>query len=378
MIISIDNYTLVEYNLQFFAKEGPGGEKTEEPTSKKLDDARKKGQVAKSHELNMAVELMAFFVILKIYLSTMGSLFENFFEKIYSQIPDTIVMYDGQIPLAAIKSNISAMLLQIVIMCLPFFLSGIIISFACSILQVGFKVTTEPLKPTLNKLNPASGIKKIVSAQSLFELVKSIAKIVLIAIVLFYYLKSRSESLFLLYDMSLEAAIDLLFDIIINLGLRIAAVYMIIAVSDFVFQKRKFHKDMMMTKQEIKDEYKEAEGDPQVKGKQKQRMREASQRRMMQDIKKADVVITNPTHYAVAVLYEQDKNTAPIVVGKGSDYLAKKIKEVARDNDIEIVENKPLARMLYANVDIGQMIPPELYKAVAEVLAFVYHLKGKA
>lgn len=153
---------------------------------------------------------------------------------------------------------------------------------------------------------------------------------------------------------------------------------MVIALLDFAYQKWKFRQDMMMTKQEVKDEYKNQEGDPQIKGKQRQRMREASQRRMMQQLPEADVVITNPTHFAVAIKYDPDRYDAPYVLAKGEDYLAQKIKEIAREHDIEIVENKPLARMLYANVDIGGLIPPELYQAVAEVLAFVYHLKGKA
>ena len=154
-------------------------------------------------------------------------------------------------------------------------------------------------------------------------------------------------------------------------------VYMVIAILDLVYQKRKFKKDQMMTKQEIKDEYKQSEGDPQIKGKIRQKMREASQRRMMQDIPKADVVITNPTHYAVAVRYDSEQEAAPVVLAKGEDYLAQKIKEVAKENKVEIVENKPLARMLYHNVDIGEQIPPELYQAVAEVLAMVYHMQGK-
>ncbi len=161
------------------------------------------------------------------------------------------------------------------------------------------------------------------------------------------------------------------------MGIRIAAVYMVVAYADYRYQKWKFRDDMKMTKQEVKDEYKNMEGDPQVKGKQKQRMREASMRRMMQQLPEADVVITNPTHYAVAIKYDPDKYDAPYVIAKGEDFLAQKIKDVAKENHIEIVENKPLARMLYANVEIGGLIPPELYQAVAEVLAFVYHLKGK-
>lgn len=152
---------------------------------------------------------------------------------------------------------------------------------------------------------------------------------------------------------------------------------MVVAYADYRYQKWKFRDDMKMTKQEVKDEYKNMEGDPQVKGKQKQRMREASMRRMMQQLPEADVVITNPTHYAVAIKYDPDKYDAPYVIAKGEDFLAQKIKDVAKENHIEIVENKPLARMLYANVEIGGLVPPELYQAVAEVLAFVYHLKGK-
>ena len=166
-------------------------------------------------------------------------------------------------------------------------------------------------------------------------------------------------------------------EIVIDLGIRISAIYMIIAFADFAYQKYKFHKDMKMTKQEVKEEFKNQEGNPEIKGKIRQKMREVSQRRMMQALPEADVVITNPTHYAVAIKYDPDVGRAPIVIAKGEDFLAQKIKEVAREHEIEIVENKPLARMLYANVDIGAEIPPELYQAVAEVLAFVYHQKGK-
>ena len=159
--------------------------------------------------------------------------------------------------------------------------------------------------------------------------------------------------------------------------MKVSFVYLIIAALDFAYQKHKFNKDQMMTKQEIKDEYKNAEGDPAIKGKQRQRMQEASRRRMMQDIPKADVVITNPTHFAVAIQYDAEVAAAPVVLAKGEDHLAAKIKEAARENHVEIVENKPLARMLYYNVDIGQQVPPELYQAVAEVLAMVYHMQGK-
>ena len=152
---------------------------------------------------------------------------------------------------------------------------------------------------------------------------------------------------------------------------------MVIAFADLFYQRWKFHEDIKMTKQEVKDEYKNAEGDPQIKGKIKQKMREASQRRMMQNVPKADVVITNPTHYAVAIRYDANEGSAPIVLAKGADFLAQKIKEIAKENNVEIVENKPLARMLYANVEVGQEVPPELYQSVAEVLALVYKMQGR-
>ena len=183
--------------------------------------------------------------------------------------------------------------------------------------------------------------------------------------------------MFLFYDKPFLEAIRDIGNLVTDLGIRVSAVYMVIAFADLIYQRTKFAKDMRMTKQEIKDEYKNSEGDPQIKSRIRQKMREVSQRRMMQDLPKADVVITNPTHYAVAIQYDPDIAQAPIVLAKGEDFLAAKIKEVARENKIEIVENKPLARMLYANVDVGQVVPPELYQAVAEVLAFVYHLQGK-
>jgi len=185
------------------------------------------------------------------------------------------------------------------------------------------------------------------------------------------------SDIYMLYDIPLISAIMLLGDIIFDIGTVICVIYTIIGIADYVFEKRKFRKDMMMTKQEVKDEWKNTEGNPEVKNKIRQKMSEASRRRMMQAVPEADVVITNPTHFAVALKYEQNKGKAPVVVAKGEDYLAAKIKEAARENNIEIVENKPLARMLYYNVELDEEIPPELYQAVAEVLAFVYNIKNK-
>ena len=286
-------------------------------------------------------------------------------------------MYNGMVPASALMLIIRSMMLRMLLIVAPVLLAAVVVAFVCDVVQVKWKVTTKPLKPKLSKLNPIKGFGRIFSKNSLVELLKSVAKIGIIGYMVYSYLQGRIKEIYLLYYISLNNAIGLVGEIVIDLGIRIAAVYMVIAFLDFAYQKWKFKQDMMMTKQEVKDEYKNQEGDPQIKGKQKQRMREASMRRMMQQLPEADVVITNPTHYAVAIKYDPEQHDAPFVLAKGQDYLAQRIKEIAKENDVEIVENKPLARMLYANVEVGGLVPPELYQAVAEVLAFVYHLKGK-
>lgn len=372
-----NNKLMLEYNLQFFAKDGPGGEKTEEPTAKKLDDARKEGQVAKSKEIGNAFSLLALFLMLQLYLGVMGNQFLKGFHAVYNQIPEVIKMYNGNLPIASIHSLIRTMMLQLLIIITPILLVGFIVAFICDLVQVKWKPTSKPLKPKFSKLNPLKGFKRFFSANSIVELIKALGKLAVVGYVAYSYLKDRLGQVFILYDMSLNQAIALIGDTVTDLGIRIAAVYMVLAFLDWGYQKWKYKEDMKMTKQEVKDEYKNQEGDPQVKSKQKQRMREASMRRMMQQLPEADVVITNPTHYAVAIKYDPDKYDAPYVLAKGENHLAQRIKDIAKENDIEIVENKPLARMLYANVEVGELIPPELYQAVAEVLAFVYHLKGK-
>ena len=369
---------LIEYNLQFFAEDANGAEKTEQPTAKKLDDARKEGQVAKSQEIATAFSLLAFFILLRLMYGFIGTNFEQIFGRVYNNIPNVARTYDGFLPVQYIRSILNNALLTMLLICSPFFATGFLVAFLCDLVQVGFKPTGKPLQPKLSKLNPISGMKKIFSTRKLFDLAKSILKLAVMAIVIISFFNGRTESLFLLYDMPLRQAIGLMGSLIIELGIRIAAAYMVIAFADLIYQRRKFTKDMMMTKQEVKDEFKNSEGNPEIKGAQKRRMMQASRRRMMQAIPQADVVITNPTHYSVAIKYDAAVSDAPIVVAKGSDYLAQRIKEIAKENNVEIVENKPLARMLFANVEVGEMVPPELYKAVAEVLAYVYHLKGIA
>lgn len=368
---------ILEYNLQFFAKDGPGGEKTEPATAKKLQDARKKGQVAKSKEVANALGLLALFLLLKIWVGNMGTQFLEVFSTVYTKIPQSVVNWNGYLPERDMLILFQEMLIEILLLVAPAFLVAFAAAFLADIVQVKWQITTDPLKPKFSKLNPINGFKRIISVSSLVELAKSLLKIILIGYVTYDYLRDKWNLLFFLYDMTLLQAIQLVGELVIDLGVRIAIVYIVIALADYIYQKRKFANDMKMTKQEVKDEYKQQEGDPKVKGKIRQKMQEVSRRRMMQSLPQADVVITNPTHYAVAIKYDPAIADAPIVLAKGEDYLAQKIKEVAREHHIEIVENKPLARMLYANVEVGQVVPPELYQAVAEVLAFVYHLQGK-
>ena len=368
---------MLRYDLQLFAKEGPGGEKTEEATPKKLEDARKEGQVAKSKELALGFTLLAMFILLKIWVGTLGNQFLNVFQTTYNMIPALARRMSYGDTVWYFLTVLRNVIIKLVLYLAQFLLVAVGVGLTTEIIQVKWKPTAKPLKPKFSKFNPINGFKRIFSLQSLVELLKSILKVVIIGYIAYSTLHDKWSTILILLDIPVIQAIGVMGNIVINLGIKIAAFYLIIAFGDFAFQKWKFKEDMKMTKQEVKDEYKQSEGDPQVKGQIKQRMMQASRRRMMQDIPKADVVITNPTHFAVAIRYDPEVADAPIVLAKGADYVAGKIKEVAKENHVEIVENKPLARMLYYNVEIGQLIPPELYKAVADILAYVYKIQGK-
>lgn len=368
---------MLDYDLQLFAKDGPGGEKTEEPTAKKLEDARKEGQVAKSKELSLGFGLLAMFILLKIYVSLLGEQFMDLFSVVYNRIPELTTFVSGNIPTWDYFNFFRYVLFRAVLLMIPFMLIALAVGVVVEIAQVKWAPTTKPLQPKFNKMNPISGFKRIFSVQSLVEFLKSLLKIGLIVWIVYSTLNDNWGIIFHFLDMPVEQTIAQIGDLVINLGIKLALFYLIIAFADFLFQKWKFKQDMMMTKQEVKDEFKQAEGDPQIKGKIRQKMMQISRQRMMQDIPKADVVITNPTHFAVALKYDPALYPAPYVVAKGTDHLAAKIKEVARENNVEIVENKPLARSLYANVQIGEVITEDLYKAVADILAMVYKMQGK-
>ncbi|MBE5909779.1 flagellar biosynthesis protein FlhB [Pseudobutyrivibrio sp.] len=362
---------LIEYNLQFFA-DGEGGEKTEQPTSKKLSDARKEGKVAKSKEVVNGFSLLGFFLSLKMFISFAGDRFYEIFTWIYAIIPDIVEMNGSGLTIQTISGIFRSVFTKMLFILLPFLVIGFITHFVANLVQVGWKITFKPLQPKLSKFNPISGFKRIFSKQSLVNLILALAKITLVFYIAYICIRDQADNLFLLYDVNLINALNLIFDLIIEAGIKISVIYIILGFADYAYQKYKFTNDMKMTKQEVKDEYKNAEGDPKIKGQQRQRMMESSRRRMMNNVPQADVVITNPTHIAVAIKYDNTKDEAPRVVAKGEDYLAFKIKNLAKDTGVPVVENKPLARALYATVEIDEVIPPELYQAVAEILAVVY------
>ena len=370
-----EDVKLLQLNLQLFAKEGPGGEKTEPATEKKLTDARKEGQVAKSQELGQAFALFAFFIVLKLWALTMGQNFMRIFEVFYERMVEMTTLVDGNISIKDFCSLINTAVLRMAVIVAPVFIAAVVVAIVVDVLQVKWRPTTKPLTPKFSKLNPISGFKRIFSKDKLVDLLKSLIKLVLLGYLAYSALRDEFSTLFILFDLELKAAIGLIGNVAINLGIKISAFYLVIGFVDFGYQKWKFAEDMKMTKQEVKDEWKNAEGDPQIKGKQKQRMQEASRRRMMQAVPTADVVITNPTHFAVAIKYDAELFDAPYVVAKGADILAARIKDTAREAGVDIVENKPLARMLYYNVDMGSPIPPELYQTVAEILAAIYNAR---
>ncbi|MBE5945984.1 MAG: flagellar biosynthesis protein FlhB [Lachnospiraceae bacterium] len=367
------NKLTIKYDLQMFAND-EGGDKTEEPTAKKIQDSRKEGQVAKSKEISSAASLLALFVCLKIFIGFVSQRFLALFPEYWDKMDE---LANGELNSITIWQLMLEVIVSMLIICAPFMVIAIIIAFFSQRLQIKWMVTAKPLQPRLNKINPLSGFKRMFSKESFFELFFSLVKITIFGAMVYSVLKDNIGAFITVYDLSIQDSLGILYDLVMDLGIKISIVYLIISFADLFFQKWKHKRDLRMSKQEVKDEYKNQEGDPKVKAQQKQRMQQASRRRMMQSIPEADVVITNPTHFAVALKYDNTISQAPIVTAKGADYLAFKIKDIAKENNIEIVENKPLARMLYANVEVGNEIPAELYQSVAEVLAYVYRLKNK-
>lgn len=358
-------------NLSFFDE----SEKSEEATTKKKADARKEGQVAQSQEVSTAFILVGVFFALGTFGSWLFRGVSNVFNHSFVSISAANYVFSTEF----IVGYGTFMLGQGLLATAPVMAASMLLGFVANIIQVGWRPTMEPLRPKLSRINPIKGLKKIFGMHALMNLLKALFKFAVILLILINLASEEVAMVILMADMGFYHSLIYLGGLIIRAGIEVGMLFVFIALADFLYSRYKHRKDLKMSKHEVKQEHKQAEGDPQIRSRIRQKMREASMRRMMKDLPNADVIITNPTHYAVAIKYDKEKyGDAPVVVAKGVDFLAKRIKDTGIQNGIEIVENVQLARALYSKVDVGGAIPPELYQAVAEVLAFVYRLKGRA
>ena len=354
-------------NLQFFA-----GEKTEKATPKKRQDSRKKGQVLKSQDVTSAILLLSVFLYLFFSAGFMRDRFFVFFHQTFNEYITIPKLDEAQALL--IYSDV---LIQMAIILLPVMLIAVIAGIAGNVFQFGLLLTGEPLKMDLKKIDPIKGFKRIFSIRAIVELMKSVLKISFIGTTTTLIVMSNIDKVLGLAFKSPWDTLTTVGQLTALMGITAALVLLFISILDFMYQKFDYEKNLRMSKQDIKDEYKNSEGDPIIKSRIKQRQREMAMRRMMQEVPNADVVITNPTHYAIALKYKDGDMDAPIVVAKGVDFIAQKIKLIAKEHDIVMVENRPLARSLYENVEIGGRIPEEFFKAIAEILAYVYRIQRK-
>lgn len=353
------------------ADEQDDAQKTEEPTPKKQREAREKGEVARSQEVNHWFILLAFATTLgllaPIFVGQLGRALVPFLEQ-----PHRIVLSGDSTRLV-----LSSLLWDVgKAMALPF-AATIAAALAAGFLQGGFVVSAESLKPKLEKLSPLSGFKRVFGQRALVEFVKGLLKISLVGAVITLLVTPRWQRYLHLPELSLDDLLSLLRIEALRVVIGVLAVMSVIAGADYLFQRYKHNQKLRMSRQEIKDEMRQSEGDPMVKARLRQLRQERARQRMMAAVPGADVVVTNPTHFAVALRYEGEVMSAPVVVAKGVDFIAQKIREVAKENDVPIVENRPLARALYDTVDIDQEVPPDHYKAVAEVIGYVMRLRGK-
>lgn len=346
-----------------------GQEKTEQPSSKKLEDARKKGMVAKSVEVNSLLIVVTGLITIFLLQSYIGQRMSNFTINIFNSL-DVLPNRISLLPNMAFD-----WFMFFFSVLAPVMTAIVVASLASNIAQVGFKISPEAVAPKFSKLNPAKGIKKIFSSRSVVEIFKTLLKFFVISFFTYLILSDLIIAAAYLDNLNPSEIIIFMLDNAFSLLWKIALLYTVIAAIDFAYQRYKFRKDMMMTKQEVKEEMKQLEGDPTVKGRIRKMQMQAAQQRMMANLPTADVVITNPTHYAVALKYDMTKDSAPEVIAKGVDLLAQRIKKVAAEHNIPLHEDRELARALYKMCDVGDKIPPSLFKAVAQVLAYVYNLK---
>lgn len=353
-------------DLQMFNQE-----KTEPATAKKRAETRHEGQVAMSQELPAAV------ILLFIFLSFMmlGDYYAERFLRIFGDLFESWLTYD--LTAGNLMPLFSSLLIQMLLLIAPVFIIAVIGALLSTYYQVGFMLTAKPLMPKLSKINPLAGAKQLVSMRSLVELVKNVVKLSIVGFMVYTSLWGEKDRLLALAHMEPLQIFQFTASVTLSLGVKIAALLLVLAIFDYLYQKYEHEKSIKMSKQDIKDEHKKAEGDPLIKGKIREKQRRMAIQRMMQNVPQADVVITNPTHFAVALQYDASKMDAPVVLAKGMDYVALRIRELAKENGVTIMENKPLARALYDRAEIGDAIPADLFQAVAEVLAYVYKLKGR-
>ena len=352
-----------------------GGEKTEKATAKKRRDAKRKGQVRRSTEVNTAIcAIIMFGLLFAIWPWFVEQLIGVFREHLG---PQSIMMASRGMNVNEISGLFIRLLLGFFAIMAPVLGAAIVAGVAANVLQIGFMFTTETLKFKLNKINPVNGFKQMFSPRKLVDLLKNVLKVGLVGYVAYSDYMSLLEKFGAYVGQDIYVSFIDIMQTAFLMALKMCIVMVFIAVADFLYTWWKHEKDLKMTKQEVKDEYKMMEGDPKIKGKIRQKQMQMSAMRMMQQVPEADVVITNPTHFAVALAYKEKESLAPMVLAKGQDYIAQKIREVAMDHGIQIVENPPLAQSLFATCEVNDEIPEDLYQAVADVLVFVYRQKGR-
>lgn len=354
------------------AEETEDAQKTEEATPRRLEEARRKGQVASSREVNHWFIIMAGAVSFMALAPGLGGGVVRALSRFVSE-PDLIVMGPAGVG-AALKGAVGDVMLAM----LPVIALLVVAAILSGVVQSGLVFSFERIKPELSKISIAKGAKRLFSMKSIAEFVKSLFKLAVVGSVLALLFVPIFDDLPRITTMSMLAVLSLLQSLVIRLFIGVLAVLSVIAVIDFLYQRFEHMKSMRMSRQEIKDELKQTEGDPQVRARLRQIRTERARRRMMAAVPEADVVITNPTHFAVALKYDPQAMSAPRLVAKGADAVAERIREIARESDVPLVENPPLARALYSSVDLEQEIPAEHYKAVAEIISYVFRLKGRA
>ena len=349
------------------------GDKTEKATPKKRRDERKKGNVMMSKDVVAVATLLGSLVMLKVMGGIVVEQADSLFATCFGYIGES---YVGMLP-TILRELLTKCILTVVIVAGPFLGVTAILAVAATFAQTKLLVTGESLKPKFNRISPLQGMKRLFSLRSVVEAVKSLLKIIILLVLIFNYFTSVVTGFSRFLDMELNQACAILYDDIFILILQVCVAFTVLAAADYLYQWWDYERQLRMSKQEIKEEYKQTEGDPQVKGKIKEIQRRRAQQRMMQQVPSADVVIRNPTHVAVALRYKPDKDDAPVVVAKGLDELALRIVKVAEENQVAVVENVPLARSLFAETDLDRQIPPQFYGPVAEVLVYVLKLDQK-